>query len=742
MELFASGDHALFQWFNRGVVNPVFDVLMPILSGNPLFKPGLAVLALGLWWKGGRRGVCCALMLAATLALGETGTGILKRTFGRPRPYATHPETRMLAGKGLNASMPSGHAAIWAGAAMVAATYFPRSRRVMVPLAAGVGISRMYVGVHYPSDVVAGWAWGAFYGWCVPRVFEAAWQTVGTRWFPLWHRRFPSVIRVAPVATEAVPESDAAALDGHWRRLTWVAIGGLLAARLGYLASAVIGLSEDEAYQWLWSKHLDLSYYSKPPFIAYAQWIGTSIWGDRELGVRFLAPVLSAATAWGLSGFVARLAGWRPAFFLVAFLTSMPLLSVGSVILTVDALTVAFWTLALVAGWRALEEDSTGWWAVVGLGLVGTFLSKYFSPFLILGFAAYFWIHPPARNHLRRPGPWLALAMNAAATLPVLLWNARHDWITLTHLQQRGSLDQRWTFRPQFLPELLGATLGLMNPVFFLGVAMALLGFWRWRRVDAAAAAPRNGPAVGPQAAAAVIAIDPIRRRAIEYVLCFGLPVAGFYLLYTLRSRVQPNWVATAFAPLAVFAVLWWEARHREGARAPARLLRWGIALGLPLVVLLHETNLILKLTGQSLPVAIEPLVRVRGHREAAEVVRVERDRLLKEGRPVLVVADHYGWAGQLSFYLDGPGPVASRTPTVSVLESDRPRNQIWFWPEHRYSGRSGLSVLYVHPEARPGLPKGWESRFESITDLGVREVAYRGRVFHRLHLYACRNQR
>lgn len=159
-------------------------------------------------------------------------------------------------------------------------------------------------------------------------------------------------------------------------------------------------------------------------------------------------------------------------------------------------------------------------------------------------------------------------------------------------------------------------------------------------------------------------------------------------------------------------------------------------------MVLLHETNLVLKLTGQALPVAIEPLVRVRGHREAAEVVRVERDRLLKEGRPVLVVADHYGWAGQLSFYLDGPGPVASRTPTVSVLESDRPRNQIWFWPEYRYSGRPGLTVLYVHPEGRTGLPTGWESRFESITDLGVREVDYRGRIFHRLHFYACRNQR
>lgn len=726
MELFASGEYSLFQWFNRGIVNPVFDMLMPILSGNPLFKPGLAFLAFALFWKGGRRGICCALMLAATLAVGETGTGILKRTVGRPRPYETHPETRMLAGKGLNGSMPSGHSAIWAGAAMVAAAYYPRSRKVMFPLAAGVGISRMYVGVHYPSDVVAGWAWGAVYGWCLPRFFEAAWQTVGIRWFPLWHQRVPSLLRVEQVPVSLGAAGSAAELDGHWRRLTWMTIGGLLAVRLGYLASAVIELSEDEAYQWLWSKHMDLSYYSKPPFIAYAQWIGTHLWGDRELGVRFLAPVLSAATAWGLSAFVARLAGWRTGFFLVAVLTSMPLLSVGSIILTVDALTVAFWTLAMIAGWQALEKDCTGWWAVTGVGLMGTFLSKYFSPFLIAGFVAFFWIHPPARRHLRRPGPWLALAMNAAAILPVIFWNSRNGWITVTHLQQRGSLDQPWSFRPQFLPEFIAATLGLMNPVFLVGVVLALVGFWRRRRNSVATDAP----------------MDETRSLALRYVLCFGLPVFLFYLAYTLRSRVQPNWVATTFAPLAVFAVLWWEGRHRAGSRMGLHFLRWGVGVGLPLVVLLHETNLILKLTGHSLPVAIEPLVRVRGYREAAAVVRTERDQLLKEGRPVMVVADHYGWAGELSFYMDGPAPVVAKTPTVTVLESERPINQIWFWPEYRYSGRPGLTVLYVHPEDRTGLDASWATRFESVTDLGVRDVKIRGRVFHRLHLYACRNQR
>ena len=61
------------------------------------------------------------------------------------------------------------------------------------------------------------------------------------------------------------------------------------------------------------------------------------------------------------------------------------------------------WTLAMVAGWKALEKDCTGWWAVTGVGLMGTFLSKYFSPFLIAGFAAFFWIHPPARRHLPPP---------------------------------------------------------------------------------------------------------------------------------------------------------------------------------------------------------------------------------------------------------------------------------------------------------------------------------------------------
>ena len=96
----------------------------------------------------------------------------------------------------------------------------------------------------------------------------------------------------------AVSLDDAAgsvpSMDRHWLRLGWLSIGLMFVLRLLYLNSRIIELSEDEGYQWLWSKHPDLSYYSKPPFIAYAHWIGTHIAGDRELGVRLLSPVLAS----------------------------------------------------------------------------------------------------------------------------------------------------------------------------------------------------------------------------------------------------------------------------------------------------------------------------------------------------------------------------------------------------------------------------------------------------------------
>ncbi len=103
------------------------------------------------------------------------------------------------------------------------------------------------------------------------------------------------------------PGARKAELERQWVRLGYVLIAALLLLRLGYIASKIIELSNDEAYQWLWSKHLALSYYSKPPGIALIQFCGTHLWGDTQFGVRFFSPVFAA-----LLSLVVLV--WRPAW--------------------------------------------------------------------------------------------------------------------------------------------------------------------------------------------------------------------------------------------------------------------------------------------------------------------------------------------------------------------------------------------------------------------------------------------
>ena len=95
---------------------------------------------------------------ADLLALG------LKAATGRPRPFETIPQADPLIGATVGQSMPSGHAATSFAGAVVLSYLLPRSAPYMFLLAVAIAFSRIYVGVHYPSDVAAGAALGAAVG--------------------------------------------------------------------------------------------------------------------------------------------------------------------------------------------------------------------------------------------------------------------------------------------------------------------------------------------------------------------------------------------------------------------------------------------------------------------------------------------------------------------------------------------------------------------------------------------------
>src|SRR5438034_6891121 len=177
----------------------------------------------------------------------------------------------------------------------------------------------------------------------------------------------------------------------RWFRLGCVLIAASLLCRLAYLASGATELTKDEAYQWLWSKHLALSYYSKPLGIAFIQFAGTRLWGDTEFGVRFFSPVFAAILSLVVLRFMSRELGARQGVLLLLIVTAAPLLGIGAVLMTIDPPLVLCWTLAMLAGWRAVQPGgTTKQWALAGTAAGLGFLSKYSALFLIFCWALFF----------------------------------------------------------------------------------------------------------------------------------------------------------------------------------------------------------------------------------------------------------------------------------------------------------------------------------------------------------------
>ena len=739
-------DTALFRFVNQSLANPVLDWLMPGLAGHSLFVPVLLVLGVWLVWKGGRRGRLFVLFLALVILLGDSLVcNTIKTAVGRPRPCVALADARKLIGCSGSGSMPSGHAANWFAAAMVCFIFYRRSWRVMLPAAATVAFSRVYNGVHYPSDVVAGGILGAGYAAAGVWSADALWRWAGRKWFPLWWRKLPSLMLPDAQVKEGLGTSNAdlpavsSQLNQHWLRFGYVLIAAILLFRLCYIASAAIELSQDEAYQWLWSKHLALSYYSKPLGIAFIQFAGTALWGDTELGVRFFSPVFAAVLSLVMLRFMAREVGARQGFLLLVTLSATPLMAVGTVLMTIDPPLVFCWTLAMVAGWRAAQPTgTTRHWLLVGAAMGLGFLSKYSAAYQIVCWMLFFALWKPARVHLRKPGPYLAVLVFAICTLPVLIWNAQHEWITATHVAQNASLDKRWRPMMRYFWEFLGSELGLLNPVFLIAALWASIAFWRRRQ----------------------------EKPLWLYFFCMGAPVFFGHVAYSLHSHIMPNWIAPAVVPMFCLMVVYWDARWCAGWRGAKRWFVAGMVWGAVVIVLLHESNLIGKLAGRALPAQLDPLRRVRAWKESTAIVAAARRKLEADGKPAFLIAHHYGVTGLLTFYL--PAAREAAVPLVYVRSSPYPNNQFFFWPEYRYqTNRKGQNAIYVTEVGLYQLEKGWlwkllsgrevnltegdspqpapawlVEEFETVADLGVYDVKLDGRVFRRLQLFECQHLR
>lgn len=185
LDVLVSVDRDLFAFLNQDIQNWFLDVVLPFLTDIHRKPVGIALLVL-LWLllltKGGRAGRIAALLLIPTIALADQlNSSLLKFIIDRPRPCHELANVHLLVGCGSGYSFPSSHAVNNFAAALVLSYFLPRWTWAFLSYAGVIAFSRVYVGVHYPSDVVAGAMVGVAVGFLVLTAFR---QT--EEW---WHRK-------------------------------------------------------------------------------------------------------------------------------------------------------------------------------------------------------------------------------------------------------------------------------------------------------------------------------------------------------------------------------------------------------------------------------------------------------------------------------------------------------------------------------------------------------------------------
>ena len=210
-------DQSLFHLINEEWTSPALDLFMAAVSDSEIWTPLFIAIGISALFLGGFKARAFVICLVLSLLIGSVVTSALKSAVDRRRPkqvetvrmvhlQKARPKFLTLSQKPTirfsdssdrsqsGPSFPSGHVATNTIIAVFCTLFYRRRGWLYWFVTAAVGYSRIYLGAHWPSDVIATVFLGVGESLFLLAVFEWIWKILGRKWTPQLFARHPSLV--------------------------------------------------------------------------------------------------------------------------------------------------------------------------------------------------------------------------------------------------------------------------------------------------------------------------------------------------------------------------------------------------------------------------------------------------------------------------------------------------------------------------------------------------------------------
>jgi undecaprenyl-diphosphatase len=165
-DIFYSIDLSVFYFLNHTISTPILDKFFVFITDVNHWYIAYVILLGVAFFKGGRTGKIAAITALIVVGVSDQiSSAFLKDLFARIRPCNALPDVNLLVGCTGSYSMPSSHAVNNFAVAVFFLKLYPKLKWVLLTTATIVALSRPYVGVHYPSDIIVGAIIGSIIGY-------------------------------------------------------------------------------------------------------------------------------------------------------------------------------------------------------------------------------------------------------------------------------------------------------------------------------------------------------------------------------------------------------------------------------------------------------------------------------------------------------------------------------------------------------------------------------------------------